>query len=77
MSQWSDAIANLKKTGDVPAFVTEVATDLAKDFQAFSALPGVKAFEDWLAKILISELGKINLTPTLAGLIAAAISDAL
>ncbi|HLI66333.1 MAG TPA: hypothetical protein VKU90_08195 [Caulobacteraceae bacterium] len=77
MSQWTDATNALKTTGDVGAFVATVAADLAKDFQAFSALPGVKAFEEWLASILLAELAKIGLSPTLVGLVAQAIQDAL
>ena len=77
MSQWSQAVDALKKTGDAGAFVTTVATDLVKDFQLISALPGVKAFEDWLASILLSELAKVGFSPTLVGLIATAIQDAL
>jgi hypothetical protein len=77
MSQWSDAVDALKKTGDVGAFVVTAATDLAKDFQAISALPGVHAFEEWLASVLLKQLGKLGFSPTLVGLIATAIQDAL
>ena len=77
MSQWSEAIDSLKKSGDVGAFVTTVASDLVKDFQLISALPGVKAFEDWLASILLAEISKLGFSPTLVGLIATAIQDAL
>ena len=77
MSQWSNAVDALKTSGDVGAFVATVAGDLVRDFQLISALPGVKAFEDWLAQILIAELGKLGWSPTLVGLIATAIQDAL
>ena len=77
MSQWTDATSALQKTGDAGAFVATVAADLAKDFQLFSTLPGAKAFEDWLGQVLIQELGKLNLSPTLVGIISAAIQDAL
>ena len=77
MSQWSEALDSLKKSGDVGAFVTTVASDLVKDFQLISALPGVKAFEQWLAQALLAELAKVGFSPTLVGLIATAIQDAL
>ncbi|HLK25024.1 MAG TPA: hypothetical protein VKT30_10225 [Caulobacteraceae bacterium] len=77
MSQWSQAVDALKKTGDVGAFVAAVANDLVKDFQLISALPGVKAFEDWLGQVLIAELAKVGFSPTLVGLISTAIQDAL
>jgi hypothetical protein len=77
MSQWSQAVDALKKTGDVGAFVAAVAADLVKDFQVIQALPGVKAFEGWLESILLAELNKLGFSPTLVGLIAAAVQDAL
>jgi hypothetical protein len=77
MSQWSQAVDALKKTGDVGAFVAVVAADLVKDFQVIQALPGVKAFEGWLESILLAELNKLGFSPTLVGLIAAAVQDAL
>jgi hypothetical protein len=77
MSQWSSAIASLKSSGDFGAFVSAVAADLAKDFQIISALPGAQAFEGWLESVLLSELGKIGFSPTLVGLVSAAIQDAL
>ena len=77
MSQWSSAVDSLKATGDVAAFVAAVGADLAKDFQAFSALPGVQAFEAWLETILAAELAKLGLSATLVGLISQAIQDAL
>jgi hypothetical protein len=77
MSQWSQAVDALKKTGDVGAFIAVVAADLVKDFQVIQALPGVKAFEGWLESILLAELNKLGFSPTLVGLIAAAVQDAL
>jgi hypothetical protein len=77
MSQLSTAIDQLKQTGDVAAFANTLASDLVKDFQIISALPGVKAFEDWLASVLINEVTKAGFSPTLAALIAEAIQDAL
>jgi len=77
MSQWSEAVDALKKTGDVGAFVGVVAADLVKDFQVIQALPGVKAFEGWLESILLVQLNKLGFSPTLVRLIAAAVQDAL
>ena len=77
MSQWSQAVDALKKTGDVGAFIAVVAADLVKDFQVIQALPGVKAFEGWLESILLAELNKLGFSPTLVGLIATAVQDAL
>ncbi|HXQ10973.1 MAG TPA: hypothetical protein VN805_08250 [Caulobacteraceae bacterium] len=77
MSQLSSAIDQLKATGDVGAFATTLASDLVKDFQIISALPGVKAFEDGLAAVLVNEVSKAGFSPTLAALVARAIQDAL
>jgi hypothetical protein len=77
MSQWSQAVDSLKTTGDVGAFVATVAADLVKDFQVIQALPGVKAFEGWLESVLLAQLNKLGFSPTLVGLIAAAVQDAL
>lgn len=77
MSQFSDAVATLKSSGDIPAFIAGVAGDLQKDFQILSALPGVKTFEAWLASIIEAELAKIGLSPTLVSLISMAVNDAL
>lgn len=77
MSQLSDAIDDLKATGDVAAFVNLLATDLQKDFQVISALPGVKAFEDWLANIIVSQLSKAGFSGTLGALVSQAILDIL
>jgi hypothetical protein len=77
MSQLSSAIDQLKQSGDVGAFAGTLAGDLVKDFQIISALPGVKAFEDWLASVLVNEVTKAGFSPTLAALVAQAIQDAL
>jgi hypothetical protein len=77
MSQWSEAVDALKKTGDFGAFVATVAADLVKDLQIIQALPGVKAFEGWLESILTAQLSKLGFSPTLVGLITAAVQDAL
>lgn len=77
MSQWTSAVSALKASGDVGAFIALVAQDLLKDFQIISALPGVQQFEGWLESILLAELSKIGFSPTLVGLISAAIQDAL
>ncbi len=77
MSQLSSAIDQLKTTGDVGAFAATLASDLGKDFQIISALPGVKAFEDWLGGVLVNAVTKAGFSPTLAALAAQAIQDAL
>jgi hypothetical protein len=77
MSQLSDALNQLKATGDAGAFVETVVSDIAKDFQIISALPGVKAFEDWLAQIIVNEITKLGFTGTLATFISQAVLDAL
>jgi hypothetical protein len=70
---WNDAIAALKNTGDVAAFVNAVGPDLVKDFRAVQALPGAAAFESWLGYQLVGELGKAGLSPTLAALVLAGV----
>ncbi len=77
MSQLSSALDHLKTTGDAGAFVATLANDLVKDFQIVSALPGVKAFEEWLAATLLAQVVKAGFSPTLAALIGQAIQDAL
>jgi len=77
MSQLSTALDQLKATGDAGAFVATLATDLAKDFQVISALPGVKAFETWLASTILAQVVKAGFSPTLAALLGQAIADAL
>ena len=77
MSQLSTAIDAFKATGDAAAFVETIANDLVKDFQIISALPGVKAFEDWLAQVIVNEITKAGFTGTLAAFISQAILDAL
>jgi hypothetical protein len=77
MSQVSSALDQLKATGDAGAFVATLASDLVKDFQIISALPGVKAFEDWLASAILAQVVKAGFSPTLAALIGQAIQDAL
>ena len=77
MSQVSSAIDAFKATGDAGALVATLASDLVKDFQIIQALPGVKAFEEWLEQVVVAYITKAGFSPTLAALISQAIQDAL
>ncbi len=74
MAKVSDAIDQLKATGDVPAFVSTLGGDLKADF---NALPNAPALKTWAVAAITTKLTSAGLSPTMVELVGEAVSEGL
>jgi len=77
MSQLSSAAKAFKATGDVGALVTNIVSDLQKDFAWLQSIPGVTLLEGWVVNFIGAELAAAGASATLVDFVKTAILNAI
>ena len=76
LSQIKDTVQDLIEGKISPEqFLSTVASDLQKDVQIFTAIPGVVAFYTWAIEYVINKVTATTLSDTLKGILTTALKD--